>query len=206
MARIVRPWHGGRMAIVGVAMTAGMWLFPAAAAWAPHVPQMNVVPTQVSPGGQVAVVGTRGYGYTNPVEIHLNAVDGPTLGSFQPDTQVYAAWGPGNITIPADTKPGTYTLFATQVLAPTETHIRGIPARSTLDVIGPGGPPVLAAVPVAPGDQGSADLTRKSSLGTGALVLLGLGVAGVAMLIAGLASLAAGRRRRTADVGGRVAG
>jgi hypothetical protein len=184
--------------LAGVAAL-GMWLaLPAAAAWAPHVPQLNVSPAQVRPGGTVAVIGTRGYGYTNPVEIHLDAVDGPLLGTFQPDTQVYAAWGPGNITIPAETKPGTYTLFATQVLAPTETHIRGIPARASLDVIGPGGPPVLAAPALVAGDQGTAELTRKNGIGTGAFILIGLGVAGTAMLLAGLASVAAGRRRESA--------
>jgi hypothetical protein len=184
---------------LAVVAAVGMWLLlPATAAWAPHVPQLNVSPAQVRPGGEVAVIGTRGYGFTNPVEIHFNAVDGPLLGTFKPDNQVYAAWGPGNVTIPADTKPGTYTLFATQVLAPTETHIRGIPARASLDVIGPGGPPVVAAPALVPGDPGAADLAHKSRTGTGTFVLIGLGVAGTAMLLAGLASVAAARRRQGA--------
>lgn len=182
-----------RWAVVG-AIAAGTWLVGVTAAWAPHVPQFNVTPGQARPGESVAVVGTRGFGYTNPVEIRFNALDGPVLGSFQPDTQVYAAWGPGSVTIPADTKPGTYTLYATQVLAPTETHIRGVPARASIDVIGPGGPPVLGARTAVPGDQGSAQLVEQQPRSLGPLLLLGLGVAATALLFAGLATLVVGRR------------
>ncbi len=170
-------------------------LVPATAAWAPHVPQLNVTPAQVRPGEQVTVVGTRGYGFTNPVEIRFNSPDGPVLGSFQPDKQSYAAWGPGTITIPADTKAGTYTLYATQQVTGLETHIRGIPARATIDVIGPGGAPVLTRQAVPPGQRGASELVRNDGPSGVALLMVGLGVAGLAMFGAGMAALAASRRR-----------
>lgn len=183
---------GTRWAIIG-AVVAGAWLVSATAAWAPHVPQLNLTPAQVRPGDSVAVLGTRGFGYTNPVQVRFNAPDGPVLGTFQPDTQVYAAWGPGNITIPPDTKPGTYTIYATQILADTESHIRGIPARATIEVIGPGGAPALGARNAVAGDPGS-PLLEKESPGVGPLLLLGAGVAGTALLFAGAATMMTGRK------------
>ncbi len=188
--------RGSGFRVAAVAVLAGLGVVvPATAAWAPHVPQLLIAPGQARPGDQVAVSGTRGYGYTNPVEIHLDAVDGPLLGSFRPDTQVYAAWGPGTITIPADTKPGTYTLFATQKLTEVEQHIRGVPARATIEVIGAGGPPVAGRPLVTPGDTGTNTLVKRHGPSGAAYVLVGLGVAGLAMFVAGVGSVVAGRRR-----------
>lgn len=181
-----------RLAVMGV--VAGAVLLPAAPAWAPHVPQLIVNPAQARAGDQVSVVGARGFGFTNPVEIHFNTPDGPVLGRFQPDTQTYAAWGPGTITIPAETPPGTYALYATQVLAENESHIRGIPTRATIDVVGPGGTPVLGAPTAVPGDPG-VPLAIKEPRSLGSLLLLAAGVGGAAMFLAGLATVLAGQRR-----------
>ncbi len=183
-----------RLAVLG--MAAGVVLLPASAAWAPHVPQLIVNPAQARAGEQVSVVGARGFGFTNPVEIRFNALDGPVLGKFQPDTQTYAAWGPGTITIPADTKPGSYTIYATQVLAENESHIRGIPARATLDVVGPGGTPVIGVSAAVPGDPG-VPLATKEPRSVGSLLLLAAGVGGAAMFLAGLATVLAGQRRQS---------
>ncbi|MDP1805778.1 MAG: hypothetical protein Q8K72_11465 [Acidimicrobiales bacterium] len=182
-----------RVFLFGVAL-GGAWLLPVPPAWAPHVPQLTVTPAQARAGDEVAVVGTRGYGFTNPVEVRFNAVDGPVLGKFVPDNQPYAAWGPGTVRIPADTKPGTYTLYATQVLADLERHIRGIPVRAVIDVVGPGGVPVLARDLAVPGEEGTPGLTENEPPGLGSLVLVALAVGGVAMLAAGGVAMA-GRRR-----------
>lgn len=181
-----------RVAVMGA--VAAAVLLPASAAWAPHVPQLLVNPAQARAGDQVSVEGARGFGFTNPVEVHFNAPDGPVLGRFQPDTQTYAAWGPGTITIPADARPGTYTLYATQVLAENESHIRGIPARASLDVIAVGGTPVLGAPKAVPGDPGI-PLATKEPRSIGSLLLLGAGVGGAAMFLAGLATVVTGSRR-----------
>ncbi|MGH9286056.1 MAG: hypothetical protein ACRD0M_10370, partial [Acidimicrobiales bacterium] len=153
------------------------------------MPQLVVTPAQVRPGDTVTVAGTRGFGFTNPVQIRFGAVDGPALGSFQPDTQPYAAWGPGTISIPAGTSAGAHVLYATQELSPVEKHIRGVPAQATIEVLGTGGRPVLGVPLTEAGPVGEAGLLKEEEVGTGPLVLVGLGVAGLAMFVAGAAAL-----------------
>ncbi len=114
---------------------AAMLLLVAAPSWAPHVAQLQVTPAQARPGQEVSVYGPRGYGPTNPVEVRWGSPTGPVLGTFQPNTESYAQWGPGTITIPADAKAGTYQLFATQNLTPGETYIRGIPSQASIQVV-----------------------------------------------------------------------
>ena len=181
--------------IVAASLAVVVLILTGSPAWAPHVPQLEVTPNRMRPGDQVVVAGTRGFGFTHPVEVRFNAPDGPVLGTFQPDRQAYAAWGPGPITIPADTKPGTYVLYATQQLADLESHIRGVPARMTIEVVGPGGPPVVGRELLQPGEEGSADLVRERGPSWGALVTVGLGVAGFGIFLAALAIVVGNRRR-----------
>jgi len=177
-------------------------LVPGTAAWAPHVPQLQVNPSQVRPGEEVTVYGTRGFGFTNPVEVRFNSADGPVLGSFQPTNEAYAPFGPGTIRIPEDVAPGAYSLWATQVLSPAEKHIRGIPARSNITVVGPGGAPVLGAQVATPGDQGVAGFAQEEGPGALSLLLVGLGVAGVAVFGAGMVAMSSSRR--SSESAGRV--
>jgi hypothetical protein len=161
-----------------------------------------VTPTQVRPGQEVSVYGTRGYGFTNPVEVRFNATDGPVLGSFQPANEPYAPFGPGTVRIPDGITPGTYYLWATQVLSPAEKHIRGVPARATITVLGPGGTPVLGAQVGSTGDQGVEGFARSKGPSGWSLLLIGLGVAGLALFAAGLVAVVGSRRAQpTADVG-----
>src|SRR5215207_445597 len=126
-------------------------LLTAAPSWAPHVAQLQVTPAQAKPGQEVSVYGPRGYGPTNPVEVRWGSPTGPVLGTFQPNTESYAQWGPGAVTIPADAKAGTYQLFATQNLTPGETYIRGIPSQAGIQVISAtGAAPVLSGPPPEP--------------------------------------------------------
>lgn len=181
--------------LAGVAALAlGMLLVPATAAWAPHVPQLQVTPTEVRPGQEVSVYGTRGYGFTNPVEVRFNATDGPVLGSFQPTNEPYAPFGPGTVRIPDGLSPGTYFLWATQLLSPAEKHIRGVPARATITVLGPGGMPVLGAQVGTPGDEGVVGFARGEGPSAWSLILVGLGVAGLALFGAGLVAVLGWRR------------
>ncbi len=182
-------------AVAGAAAAAGV-LLPVSAAWAPHVAQLQVTPTQFKAGDTVTVFGPRGYGQTNPVEVRWDAVDGPVLGSFKTVETGFAMWGPGTVTIPADAKPGVHTLWATQKLEESEKLIRGMPAKTLVQVLNPDGSAPALGMDLTPQlEQRPTELVEDESVGTGALVLAGLGVAGVAMFAAGAAALMSSRRR-----------
>ena len=168
--------------------------------FAPHIAQLQVTPAQAKAGQEVTVFGPRGYGRTNPVEIRAGSLDGPILGSFQPNEESYAMWGPGTVKLPDNIPAGVYYLFATQTLAPSETHIRGVPARGQVTVIGSGGAPVLGAPPEIPlEDQPKVDLLEEKPVSNGAVLLVALGVAGAGLFIAGVGAAVSSRRRQTAQ-------
>ena len=173
-----------------------LMVLAAAPSWAPHVAQLQVTPAQARPGQEVSVYGPRGYGPTNPVEVRWGSPTGPVLGTFQPNTESYAQWGPGTITIPADAKAGTYQLFATQNLTPGETYIRGIPSLASIQVVSAtGAAPVLSGPPpVAAEDQPVIGLEEEEETSTASLVLLALGVAGGALFLGGGAAILMARR------------
>ena len=164
--------------------------------WAPHVAQLQVTPDQARPGQQVSVYGPRGYGPTNPVDVRWGSPTGPVLGTFQPNTEAYAQWGPGTITIPADARPGTYQIFATQTLTPGEPYIRGVPSQATVQVVGEtGAAPLLSGpAPVAQSEQEAVGLAEEEETTTGRLVLLALGVAGGALFLGGAIAILVARR------------
>ncbi len=186
--------------LVRVLLVAGgataLLLVTALPSWAPHVAQLQVTPAQAKPGQEVSVYGPRGYGPTNPVEVRWGSPTGPVLGSFQPNTEAYAQWGPGNVTIPADAKAGTYQLYATQTLTPGETYIRGIPSQATIQVVSASGAaPVLSGPPpAAAADQPFVGLAEEDDVSTGSLVVLALGVAGAALFIGGGVAIMVARR------------
>lgn len=171
-------------------------LASAAPSPAPHVAQLQVTPAQVKAGEEVTVFGPRGYGRANPVEIRAGSIDGPILGTFQPNEELYAMWGPGTVRIPEDTKPGTFYLYATQTLTPAESHIRGVPARGEVTILGAGGAPVLSQAPEVPLDQQpTVGLLEDEPVSTGSVLLVALGVAGAGLFIAGMAVAFSSRRR-----------
>lgn len=166
---------------------------------APHVAQLQVTPAQVRAGQEVTVFGPRGYGRTNPVEIRAGSIDGPILGTFQPNEELYAMWGPGTVRIPDNVQPGTFYLWATQTLTPAETHIRGVPARGEVTILGAGGAPVLSRAPEVPLDeQPTVGLLEDEPVSAGSVALVALGVAGAGLFIAGLAVAFSSRRRESA--------
>ena len=192
--RISRRWL---TAAAGAAAAAGA-LLPVSAAWAPHVAQLQVTPTTFKAGDTVTVFGPSGYGSTNPVEIRVDAADGPVIGSFKTSGSGFAMWGPGTVTIPADVKPGIHTLWATQKLEESEKLIRGMPTKTLVQVLNPDGSnPVLGQDLTPQVEQRPTDLVEDKPVSTGALVLVGLGVAGIAMFVAGAAALMSSRRRPT---------
>lgn len=192
---MVRSSRSFRSLLVAGAAVA-LLLVGAAPSWAPHVAQLQVTPDQAKPGQQVSVYGPRGYGPTNPVDVRWGSPTGPVLGTFQPNTESYAQFGPGTITIPADARPGTYQIFATQTLTPGETYIRGVPSQATVQVVGEtGAAPLLSGpVPAPQGEQETVGLAEESETSTGRLVLLALGVAGGALFLGGAIAILVARR------------
>ena len=177
----------------GVALAA--LLVAASPSWAPHVAQLQVTPNQAKAGQEVSVYGPRGYGPANAVEIRWGSPTGPVLGTFQPNTESYAQFGPGTVTIPADAKPGIHTLWATQKLEESEKLIRGMPTKTLVTVLNADGSrPVVGEDLTPQTEPRPSGLVEDEAVGTGALVLAGLGVAGVAMFAAGAAALMSSRR------------
>ena len=190
MSTMLARW-GARALLVSAFLLASATPSPA-----PHVAQLQITPAQVKAGDEVTVFGPRGYGRANPVEIRAGSIDGPILGTFQPNEELYAMWGPGAVRIPEDAKPGAYYLFATQTLAPHESHIRGVPARGEVTILGAGGAPVLSKAPEVPLDeQPTVGLLEEEPVSTGSVLLVALGVAGAGLFIAGLVVAFSSRRR-----------
>ena len=181
---------------VGSLLVSAFLLASATPSPAPHVAQLQITPAQAKAGEQVTVFGPRGYGRANPVEIRAGSIDGPILGTFQPNEELYAMWGPGTVRIPENTPPGTFYLFATQTLTAAETHIRGVPARGEVTIVGAGGAPVLGAAPQVPiEEQAKVGVLEEEPVSTGSVLLVALGVAGAGLFIAGLAVALSSRRR-----------
>ncbi len=187
---------GQRFAAAIFGMSAAAVVF-AAAAWACIAgPTLDVTPRQATAGSELAL---KGVSYNpNPVVIRFNGLDGPVLGTIQPTrgTGTSSNWNlEGKVTLPADAKPGNYVLVATQ--PSTDGKLTQIPTRALVSIIGPTAPIVgepLAAQPV----ERPVGLVEADSVSTGTKVLIGVGVAGVAMFVAGIAALLASRRPATA--------
>lgn len=183
--------------VLSVSALALTLLLPTAA-WAPHVAQLIVEPTQVEPGGEVMVEGQRGFGREFPVEIRFDALDGPVLATIETDEQFFAAFDPQPVRIPSDVEPGTYLLYATQELGEGDGHIRGVPARAVIQVVGEGGSPAFSQPLAAPVEGRPANLAVEEGLDLGTLGLIALGVAGVALVAAAAVALVASRRGQPA--------
>ncbi len=176
-------------------------LASATPSFAPNVAQLQVSPGRAKAGQEVTVFGPRGYGRTNPVEIRAGRIDGPVIGTFQPNEELYAMWGPGTVKLPDNIPAGVYTLYATQTLAASETHIRGIPARGEVTIVSSGGAPVLDGPPdVAFEDQPNVGLLEEEPVSNGAVLLVALGVAGGGLFVAGVGAAVSSRRRQSTPV------
>jgi hypothetical protein len=178
-------------------------LIPAAVAWA-CLPVANITasPTAAQAGQPVNVTGSE-FG-SNPVQIHFNALNGPVLATFTPDNNGNFA---GAVTIPSSAQTGPAVLVATEAAAtssgPTGGSSAGVPTRTVVQVLGAGGSAPLAVTAAGAGRPAGV-VTSSSGVGTGALLLVGLGVFGVALFVAGgIALMTSGRRRQasTAQAG-----
>lgn len=175
---------------LSAATAAGMTVF-AAVAWACVAgPSLVVEPRSTPAGGQVAISGISWNGDL-PVVVRFNALDGPVLGEFQPDPATDRL--AGSVTIPQGTAPGNYVLIGTQQTADGKQAI--IPSRALVSVQGAGGAPVLGAPLVTSGAERPVGLVESDPVSTGSLVLAGVGVAGVALFVAGAGVFFSTRRR-----------
>lgn len=171
--------------IVGVVM--------AAAAWAcVPVATLNLSTTQVAAGGDVGISGAS-YNGTKPAVVHFNSVDGPVLGSFVPN----GGRIDGTVTIPAGTAPGNYLLVVTQEFT-QGVQTWGVPARALISVVGTDGAPVVGASLGSTVQGRPAGLESSSAPSAGALLLAGVGAAGLVLFLAGLAAMLASRRGQSA--------
>lgn len=168
----------------------------AATAWACVAgPSAFTSTVNVKAGEQVGVQGIDFSDEAN-VLVRFDALDGPViadLGLPSEDRGLVRA----DVTIPAGTAPGDYVLILTQAGADGEAI--QTPVRALVSVVGETG-----AAPVVGAELGGADQARATELatddneiGTGVLVLMAVGVAGVGLLLAGGAAVVAGRRKST---------
>jgi hypothetical protein len=177
---------GRRRLRSGVALVAmGVaFLVPGALAWA-CIPlaTLHVSPTHVRPGQEVTISGVTASERTSPapVDVHLDAVDGPVLATLTPDAGGQVR---GTLTLPARLGGGPHQLVATQAGSPVNT-----PA-AVLQVVPADGPARPWGATAA---RGPASPVHAGPTGAGLAVLATLAAAGLGLLGAGVA-LAAGSR------------
>ena len=181
---------------IAAAIGGGALLVPAAVAWAClPVASLTSTPASAQAGQSITVNGNEFYG-SNPVQIHFNALDGPVLATFTPNDNGSFS---GAVTLPSNAPTGPAVLIATEAAAtatsPTGGSSPGVPARTVVQITGAGGSTPLAVTPSAAGRPAGV-VTTSTSVSTGALVLIGLGVFGAALFLAGGIALVTGSRRR----------
>ena len=190
----------GRRALVALFGIAAALVLQAATSWGcASLAAVDVTPQVVRPGQEVAWKGNF-FVKDEPVQLLWNALDGPVLSTATPpsaDNGLHGNWRfvDGTFTVPADARPGSYVVIATQK-AVKGSATWGVPARGVLHVSD--GSPVLGRAPGNPAPPRPTDLVTGDSLDTGAFVLAAAGAAGVALLLAGIAVLVLASRAKDA--------
>jgi len=178
MDRSGRRWVLAMVAATAVLVSASM-------AWAcVGVVALTTSSSAVQPGGTVTVFGKEFAG-GSPVQIHLDSPTGPVLATADvPAGDTMTSKFSVPVAIPANTPYGQHFLVATQQYHDMNA---GAPARAVLNV----GTEARAVVPPA--------RAVRATVGPGPsaakLVLIGAATAGVALLLAGLFIVGAGRKR-----------
>jgi hypothetical protein len=188
-----------RLALVGSGGI-GAVLLVGATAWACIAgPLLTVNPSTVQAGQEVSFTATSIS--RDEVIVRYDGLDGPILGRFKPgpDPRFPTSSTSGGLenvklTIPADATPGAHVLVLTQISA--DGKLSMVPTRVMFTVTGPTGATPVAGAEVLPVDESRPVglLRGDEPVSTGTKVLVALGVAGVAMFIAGMAAMFASRR------------
>lgn len=190
----------GRRALVALFGIAAALVLQAATGWGcASLAAVDVTPQVVRPGQEVAWKGNF-FIKDEPVQLLWNALDGPVLSTATPpsaDNGLHGNWRfvDGTFTVPAEVRPGTYVVIATQK-AVKGSATWGVPARGVVHVSD--GSPVLRRAPGNPAPPRPTDLVTGDSLDTGAFVLAAAGAAGVALLLAGVGVLVLASRAKDA--------
>lgn len=182
--------HGRGWSAIAVG-AAALVVTVSAAAWAcVSGPAVKLSPPTAQAGQGLEVVGTGWRGRTDPVTIRFNALDGPVLA-----TAAVNSTGDfkTTVTVPDGTRAGNYVLVASQH-APDGTLTQA-PTRAVLSVVGDTGATPVMGERLAPVvDDRPAGLVKSDEISGGTLALIGLGVAGFGLFMAGMAALIASRR------------
>ena len=190
-------------AAAAITMTAGLLaaiLVMAASAFACiPIAVLRLTPADVAPGGTVsALIREVSGAQVPPVTFHWKTVDGPVLATVQPGDAGTTA----TFTIPADTPGGDYLVWASQpfkVYPKGQFPTWGMPAKASLHVVTPSGPPALFAGDAAVQTEiRTPALVAKSRSGLGPLELVVIGVATAVVALAIVALIARAGSRRAA--------
>jgi len=201
-----------RLSVIGLGAAAAALLF-GATAWACIAgPLLSVTPTSVKAGEEITFTATSIS--RDEVTIRYDSLDGPVLGKFKPgpDPRFPTSSTSGGLdavklTVPADATPGSHVLILTQHSA--DGKLTQVPTRVMFTVTGSSGTSPVVGAPVLPVDESRPVglVTGDEPVSTGTKLLVGLGVAGVAMFIAGMAAVFASRRPEGSEpVAARVSG
>ena len=186
----VQRWATAGAGVVGTLLLA------TATAWAcVSGPAVNLSTVNAKPGQEVQLTGTN-FTKPDPVTVRWNALDGAVLATLPAPSSGNVG---GNFTVPADAKAGNYVVIVTQSNA--DGKLSQMPIRALLTVTPEGGAqPVLgSSLSPAQADRPVGLVTSDDSISGSTLALIGLGVAGVGMFLAGMAALFAGRRRQAPE-------
>lgn len=154
-------------------------------------PFVNLASVEGKPGQEINAVG-RDFPRKDAVIAKWNGFGGEVIGDLGvPDSSNAVN---GKITIPATAKPGSYVVLFTQTAA--DGKLSSVPVRAVFTVTPDGSSSPVLGAQLAPQDSGRPVglASQDDSVGFGTLALVGVGAAGIAMFLAGVASLLAGRR------------
>lgn len=180
MRRTVRRWTLGAVAAALAAMV------PTALAWAcVGLMSLTTSAASVPAGGTVTVFGKE-FAQGAPVQIHLDSPTGQLLATVPAPTDTMTSQFNVKVTIPASVSNGQHVLVATQAYHYMNS---GAPARATVFVGTP------APDPAGPAARPANVIVDKGP-SAASLVLVAFAVAAVALLIAGVLTLATGRSSR----------
>lgn len=157
-------------------------------------PAVNLSTTNATPGQEVSFTATGYRAGSGPVEVRMDSLTGTLLASAEVDNRIAT----GSFTVPEGTAPGNHVVLFTRVDA---GEITVNPVRALLVVTPEGGAAPALSAPLGVGDTSRPVglEVADSTLSTGSMVLIALGVAGVGMFLAGMAALFAGRKGRAPE-------
>jgi hypothetical protein len=168
-----------------VALVAGVGALAATAFACIPIAVLRLTPSEVAPGGTVnALIREVSGAEVPPVTFHWNAVDGPVLATVQPGDSATTA----TFQIPADAKGGDYVIWATQpqkVYPKGQFPTWGMPAKASIHVTTPAGPPALFGADAALQTQSrAAGLVAQSRSGLSAGAIAAIAVASAVIALA----------------------